>query len=258
MVAIAAEPPEVQLRKASFARLLENRLQLNAAFCSHGVLNSTMLPRTQLALRGLQILLIWGSLSCDRERSEPTKTLSPIAGTYEFRLCRVRCGAPNEPNTLAIGRLVLSEAAIDTTTHIRSDSARQHLTLQDIWESNDGPANGCFVWHRRRAQPPSYGSSRLGSLVHWTAKGDSLFFLLYRSPDAAHSVSAVRTAAGFQGRGFSSGAGAAEVDWPQDVVLGRWIAPPDYSICNDAADSALAQFRRFIRERPQLTKRLQN
>ena len=217
-----------------------------------------MLSRTRLALRGLQILLVWGLPSCDRERSENTKTLAPIAGTYEFRLCRVRCGAPDEPNTLGIGRLVLSEVAIDTIAHIRSDSAREHLTLQDIWESDEGPANGCFVWDHRRTQPPSYGLSRDGSLVHWTAKGDSLFFLLYRSPDAAHSVSAVRTASGFQGRGFSSGAGAAEVEWPEDVVLGRWIAPPDFSICNDAAESALAQFRRFIRERSPLTKRLQN
>jgi hypothetical protein len=33
--AIAVEPLEVQLRKARLARLLENRLQVNAALCSH-------------------------------------------------------------------------------------------------------------------------------------------------------------------------------------------------------------------------------
>ncbi|HJU70193.1 MAG TPA: hypothetical protein VJ650_18300 [Gemmatimonadaceae bacterium] len=182
---------------------------------------------------------------------------SPVAGTYEFRLCRVRCGARDEPNSLAIGRLVLSDTAIDTTAHIRSDSARAYLNLQDIWESDDGPANGCFLWDERRSSPPSYGVSRAGALVHWSAKGDSLFFRLYRSPDAAHTVSVLRTSSGFQGEGVSSGAGAAEVDWPSDVVLGRWIAGPDFSICSEAADTALAEFRDFMRNRHPLPKRLQ-
>ena len=212
----------------------------------------------RLAVRGIKVAVALASLSCDADPSAQANMLRAIGGTYELRLCRVRCAESGEPNSLGIGRLVLADVAIDTINHIPSDSARQHLTLQDIWESDEGPPNGCVVWDQRRDHPPSYGLSWDGALVHWTAKGDSLFFRLYRSPDASHNVRAVRTQAGFQGIGVSAGAGAAEVDWPHDIVVGRWIAAPDFSICREAADSALAGFRRFVRERPQLPNRLQN
>jgi hypothetical protein len=216
------------------------------------------LLRNRLLQRTIQLTVACGSLACGPDSSAEENATHPIAGTYEFRLCRVRCGGRDEPTSLATGRLVLSDSAIDTAAHIHSDSARGYLNLQDIWEAGDGPANGCFVWDERRRSPPSYGMSRAGALVHWSATGDSLFFLLYRSPDAEHSVSAVRTSAGFEGRGVSSGAGAAEVDWPADIVVARWMAAPDFSICSEAADSALAQFRDFIRNRPWLPNRLQN
>lgn len=217
-----------------------------------------MMLRNRLVLRGIQVACALGSLACAPEPSARANMPRAIGGTYELRLCRVRCAGGDEPNSLAIGRLVLAGVAIDTSAHIRSDSARRHLTLQDIWESDEGPPNGCFVWHQRREDPLSYGKTWEGALVHWSAKEDSLFFRLYRSPDASHSVRAVRTQTGFQGRGVSAGAGAAEVDWPDDVVVGRWIGPSDFAICNEAADSALSGFQRFIRERPALPKRLQN
>lgn len=182
----------------------------------------------------------------------------PIAGTYHLRVCRVRCSTPDAPNVLGVGRLVLAERPIDTAMHIRSDSARRLLSFQFAWEADAGPPNGCFVWDQKRDHPPSYAVSRVAGLLSWSVTGDSVRFRLYRSPDAAHSVTAVRTPEGFQGRGISSGAGVAAVDWPEDVVVAERTGAPDFSVCNDAGERELADYRDYARERQGVSKRLQN
>lgn len=216
------------------------------------------MPRKQVARRGVQLCLTLGALACGPDRPVQVNARPAIGGTYEFRLCRGPCAGRDDSTSLAIGRLVLVDVAIDTAVYIRSDSARRLLRRQYLFEARQGPPNGCFVWDTRNLRGQSYGVGRAGGLLYWTAKDDSLFFRLYRSPDASHMVRALRTPTGFQGRGVSAGAGVADVHWPDDVVAGRWAGAPDFSVCNQAADTVLAEFRRFVRERSAIPKRLQN
>ena len=172
-------------------------------------------------------------------------------GTYELRLCRVRCGPEWPENTIRSGWVVLDTAPIALSAF--PDSVRRWLEIVD--DGSAGGANGCYFLHADRPDVETHAGLHTGGLTRWepTRGGDSVHFSLYRSADAGHEVAIVLTAGGFEGAGQSWGAGVAEVDYPDDLVLGRRLGPPDQRRCGEAGRAgleALARWRRTQRQRP--------
>lgn len=166
-----------------------------------------------------------------------------VEGTYALQICRGACAGPGDTNTLAAGRLVLLSSAIDTAAFRQRDSGSRILADLFLFEHSDAPPNGCFVWRERRSTPPSYATILGGGLIHWSHSDDTVRFRSYGSPDAGHFVRLAVEPDRLIGHGMSWGAGAAEVDWPDDVVVARRTGPSDPSVCHDAAGAVLEDLR---------------
>ena len=196
--------------------------------------------------------------ACRAADVRPAETAAPAQspyGTYELRLCRVRCGPEWPANTIRSGWVVLDSVPVALGAF--PDSVRRRLEnsfmFMDLGRGD--PANGCYLLRADRPEVKTYAGIETGGLTRWepAAGGDSIRFSLYRSPDAGHEVAAALTAGGFEGRGESWGAGAAEVHYPDDLVLGRRLGAPDQGRCGEAALAGLAAFaewRRAYRQRP--------
>jgi hypothetical protein len=65
----------------------------------------------------------------------------------------------------------------------------------------------------------------------WTAPGDSIGFLTYKTPEAHHVVEAQMSGDGFRGTGSSDGEGIGEIDVADEFVIGRRTGPPDTRQC---------------------------
>jgi hypothetical protein len=151
-----------------------------------------------------------------------------IAGTYQIAVCKLGpCSTEGgSERTLTRGLLVLFTDSLPPLP----DSAVRLLRPSYI-----GPfANACLV-----VDPPTWGSQTYAGIAgvqstRWLADSVNprrIEFDLYRSPDAAHEVTAFVTEAGLAGRGNSWGAGVVAVDWPPDTVVGRRIGPPEMGPC---------------------------
>jgi hypothetical protein len=205
--------------------------------------------------RRLAILTVAAVVACTDHRVQNPE--SP-EGTYSLQICRVRCASPEDANTLATGHLVLLDSAVDTAALRQQDSAGRILADLFIFEYSEAPPNGCFVWRERRSQPPSYATILGGGLIHWSRSDDTIGFRLYGSPDAGHYVRLAVEPQRLVGRGTSWGAGAAYVDWPDDVVVAQRIAPSDPSVCHAAGGAVLEDFRRAVRGLRDSLRPLQN
>lgn len=174
--------------------------------------------------------------------AQPSPTVHP--GTYALRLCRVTCDAHYPQNTIRTGWIVLDSAPLDMVAF--PDSVRRGLELGYLMQVERGPANGCFVLHSKRTDPPTYAGT--AGLLHWeTGHGDSVTFQLYQSPDASHEVQVAPTTTGFAGTGHSWGAGVAAVDYPDDLVIGDYVGPPRAGRrCEDAGYAFLAEMRAAV------------
>ena len=182
--------------------------------------------------------------SQDLARAKPlvadTSARPVRAGTYALRLCRVVCDRAHPNNVIRSGWVMLDSAAIDTTQF--PDSVWQVLELE--FGNDRLPPNGCFELNATRPDVPTYAGDFTGGLLRWPRGGaDSISFLLYRSADADYEVRAVGTDGGFHGAGHSEGAGAASVDYPDDIVVGEYVGPPDQDRCREAGLAFLAALR---------------
>ena len=194
--------------------------------------------------------------ACRAPDVRPVETALPTRtpyGTYDLRLCRVRCGPEWPENTIRSGWVVLDSAPIALS--VFSDSVQSWLENSYMFMSDgrEGGANGCYLLRAERPEVETYAGLRTGGLTRWqpTASGDSVSFSLYRSPDAGHEVAIVLTPGGFEGAGHSWGAGVAEVNYPDDLVLGRRLGPPDPRRCSEAAFAGLAAFAKWRRAQRQ-------
>ena len=205
--------------------------------------------------RRLAILAFAAGIACTDHRVQNPE--SP-EGTYSLHICRVRCASPEDPNTLATGHLVLLDSAVDTAAFRQQDSAGRVLADLFTFEYSDAPPNGCFVWTERRSQPPTYATILGGGLIHWSRSDDTIQFRLYGSPDAGHYVRLAVEPQRLVGRGMSWGAGAAYVDWPDDVVVAERMGPSDPSVCHAAGGAVLEDLRRAAHSLRDSLRPLQN
>ncbi|HET7584742.1 MAG TPA: hypothetical protein VFK13_07540 [Gemmatimonadaceae bacterium] len=163
----------------------------------------------------------------------PTR-LTPVAlaGTYSVRICRGSCSSDDTTADLRRGVLVLTAQPIDLTG--QPDSVQ--WLMEDF---RPDPINGCYVLRYVRDDPPTYAGGSVGG-TQWEldSSGTSVFFSLYRSPDAGYLVEAIGTRSGLRGRGTSWGVGIAEVHFPDDSVVATRIGPPDVSTCLAAVGPA--------------------
>ena len=205
--------------------------------------------------RRLAILAFVAVVACMGHSVENPESLE---GTYALQVCRVRCAGPEDANTLAVGHLVLLDSAVDTATFRQQDSAGRILADLFIFEYADAPPNGCFVWTERRSKPPSYATILGGGLIHWSRSNDTIRFRLYGSPDAGHFVRLAVQPQRLVGRGMSWGAGAADVDWPDDVVVAQRTGSSDPSVCDAAGGALLEDLRRAVHGLRDSLRPLQN
>ena len=187
--------------------------------------------------------------------AERARAASTPYGTYELRLCRVRCGAEWPANTIRSGWVVLDSAPI--ALEVFPDSVQRWLknSYMLISVGLESAGNGCYFLRADRPDVETYAGLHTGGLTRWepTASGDSIRFRLYGSPDAGHEVTVVLTEDGFEGAGHSWGGGVADVDYPDDVVSGRRVGAPDPMRCGEAGLAGLAAFRKWLdgqRRRP--------
>jgi hypothetical protein len=192
-------------------------------------------------------LMVSVSLACtvacgQAALAQPPRELRP--GTYALRLCRVTCDPRYPKNTFRSGWIVLGDAPVDLSN--LPDSVRKWLELSYIMMADRGPANGCFHFTSNRPEVATY--AELAGLLRWQRDGtrDSVSFQLYQSPDAGHDVRVVSTPTGFAGTGHSWGAGAASVDYPDDLVVGEYLGPPNAARCEEAGYAFLAEVRAIL------------
>jgi len=97
------------------------------------------------------------------------------------------------------------------------------------------PANGCYALLRSTPEPQTYAGGVGAGTTRWDrdSGSDAISFTLYRSPDTRHVVHARITGYTLHGFGESTGAGVAEVHWPNDTIVAVRIGPPDYTACAD-------------------------
>ena len=182
-------------------------------------------------------------------QQERGSTIDPAAvpGTYELRVCRLACpsdsaGARPIGAVLRRGRLVLTAGS--NSFEGRSDSIG--IMLGGFIRS---PVNGCYVLDIVRADVPSYAFTLGGT--HWELDpaGREVKFSLYNSPDAGYAVRATLNDGVLRGVGESWGVGAAEVDYPPDVIEGHRVSEADVSPCLAAVGPAMKAMRSPTRGR---------
>ena len=169
-----------------------------------------------------------------RRISPPVKATHLRAGTYTLHVCRVTCDASAPRNEIRRGWVVLDSAPIQLSQF--PDSIRQALEMGTTFRPRHDSANGCFRLLTTRPEIKSYAGIEPGGLLRWEqiSGSDSVSFALYLSPDAAHDVRIYSSESGFAGRGVSSGAGVAAVDYPEDIVVGEYVGPPNVARCAEA------------------------
>jgi len=194
-----------------------------------------------------QHLMLGATFACMLIRSpltfaQASRDLRP--GTYALRLCRVTCDPRYPKNTFRSGWIVLGAAPLDLPN--MPDSVRKWLELHFMMQADEGQANGCFHFTANRPEVRTYAS--VAGLLRWERRGsgDSAAFKLYQSPDAGHNVQVAATPRGFSGSGHSWGAGVAAVDYPDDLVVGEYLGPPNVARCEEAGYAVLAEMRAVL------------
>jgi hypothetical protein len=127
-----------------------------------------------------------------------------VAGKWTLRACKGPCGETDSAAFVAWGTVILTadgSACFDLTV---VPGHRSYLALV---------RGGLTTWER-------------------TAPEAMVKFRTYRSPDAGHEIVLLRSDSGLVGRGRSWGAGAAEIDVPDEYVAGRRVGPADIRRCN--------------------------
>src|SRR6185503_416858 len=167
-----------------------------------------------------------------------------VAGTYRIAVCKsAPCSPADTTHALVWGLLVLNDAPLPFAS--LPDSARRLLLRYTV----PARSNACYALSRARGDVPTYAGMSGAGTTRWLRDSTSgaLEFGLYRSPDAQHSVRAVLQGNTLSGTGSSSGAGAAEVDYPRDTIVAVRVGPPDLAPC---ADASARESRRIRESRP--------
>lgn len=113
-----------------------------------------------------------------------------------------------------------------------SDSARHLLGPASL----RGAANGCYALAQPRRGAETYAGIARAAATHWERDSTgTIAFTLYASPDARHTVLAVVMGDSLRGTGASSGAGVAEVHYPNDTIVAVRVGPPNIAPCVEAS-----------------------
>ena len=120
-----------------------------------------------------------------------------VQGTYQLFVCRGGCGARAAARAYVQATVVLLDRPL-----IPRDSAADS---DPTWSPN-----GCFYVRRHRERSDSYAGIAPRDVLTWHSDSVSIWFDLYRSPDAGYRVVLAPTPRGYSGRGDSWGDGAAD------------------------------------------------
>lgn len=187
-------------------------------------------------------LAILVTLASSSAAAQPTP--AKVAGTYRIAVCKsAPCSPTDTARALAWGLLILNDAPLPFAS--LPDSARRLLVRYAVPERS----NACYTLRRADGNPRTYAGISGAGTTRWqrdTTSG-ALVFTLYRSPDAVHTVRAAVRGDTLSGGGISSGAGAAEVDYPRDTVVAVRVGPPDLEPCVEAS---AREWRRIRAARP--------
>ena len=146
-------------------------------------------------------------LSASQSRS-PSKGQASVAGKYSLLICRDGCGNWDTTRAYLAGTVVLF------------DSTLKNVDGKPITESV-GIANGCFRNRVLKNEFPSHAAIRLSGFLSWQQSSSGQVALrLFRSADAAYSVSVSLGPQGGTGTGTASMNGATDPH-PDSVLLRR-------------------------------------
>ena len=181
----------------------------------------------------VRLLGIAAALALTVQTGRQEAVLQP--GTYRLLACRAGCGDADSTRAYLIGTLVvlpeqiaLSDLPPDTHREFERSSIFMRLG------TSDEPI-GCFALTLRRRVGDSYAGISPAGLLFAEFKGDTLYFPLYRSPDAGYEVAVVIGEQRLHGTGYSWGAGVAAIDAPSDSILIWRTGPPNLNDCIEAA-----------------------
>ena len=147
---------------------------------------------------------------------------SPVVqGTYQLFVCRGGCGARAAARAYVQATVVLLDRPL-----IPRDSAADS---DPTWSPN-----GCFYVRRHRERSDSYAGIAPRDVLTWHSDSVSIWFDLYRSPDAGYRVVLAPTPRGYSGRGDSWGDGAAEIRGPTDSIEVHRTGPALPTACRRA------------------------
>ena len=166
----------------------------------------------------------------------------PITGTYRIAICKSEpCSIADTANVVVRGHIVLSDSAV-TAAHFPEGRARQRQQPRERMYSRDGGANACYALQRLRLEPRTFAGIGEVALSRWSLVAASwsggpleprtFEFGLYRSPDAGTKLIATVTNGVLRGRAQSAGAGAAAVDWPDDIAVGERVSDASLQPCH--------------------------
>ena len=164
------------------------------------------------------------------EPTSPEDLASQVPGTYDVIFCKNSCSFESPKSVLVRGSLVLESKPFEESEI--PERARKNF---ESGYSLASFTNGCFVLEILEEGQTYAGLIPIGFTRWWLHSG-IVSFGLYSSPDAGYSASVTLTDAGFSGSGVSDGEGAADVDWPPDILIGRRRGPADRSVCINGAE----------------------
>ena len=147
-------------------------------------------------------------LSAAQSRS-PSKGQASVAGKYSLLICRDGCGNWDTTRAYLTGTVVLF------------DSTLKDVNRKPIGVLYLGYANGCFRNRVLKKEFPSHAAIRLSGFFSWQQSSSGQVALrLFRSADAAYSVSVSLGPQGGTGTGTASMNGATDPH-PDSVLLRR-------------------------------------
>ena len=147
---------------------------------------------------------------------------SDVSGTYELLICKHACSFRHPGTTFAKGIIILFDKPMSAQEIERVDP------FYFSWPNE--VVRACFSGENI-GHLSSFAFLQQTGVTPWSAKGQSLTFELFRSPDARYEVEANREGTHFVGKGISSGGGGNEPAHSPDVVVGRRTGPPSVVTC---------------------------
>ena len=147
-------------------------------------------------------------------------------GTYAVWICPDGCGPADTAAAPVAGVLVLSPKPIPDA-ELPAEVRRASMFLL----SSTSAATACFRLTTRSAQRSTFAGSIPRGATTWTQHGDTVRVLLYASPDAFYTLTALVQDGRLVGLGRESGFVGAAFDDPAGAARGLRTGPADVRQC---------------------------